>query len=207
MLTFLLIVFLSAQTSDAQPDRWRSLIINQATPDEAIKALGQPEKDSTDRLRIFDVDSKWITEKQKEKAYRKLEFTAEGMKRATLFFADSKLVMIELEPTKEPAASALRSIYGVEFAPRISGLAEAMYPRDFERHEGKLYPKTYPSVYSAVAVTDKVFVGALINNASFGAAMRGSLGVTDTGAMPGKVARIQIISRTLENKDGAEALK
>ena len=208
MLAFLLVFFLSVSIqSEVQPDRWRTLIINEATPDSAIKKLGAPTKDSTDRLRVFDVESKWITEKQKEKVYRRLEFKVEGMKRAVLTFADDKLVMIELEPEKEIQASALRGIYGVEFAPRFSGWAVAASPRDYERHEGKLYPKNYPSVYSAVAVTDQVFVGALVNNASFGAAMRGSLGVPDTSTMPGKVARIQIVSRKLENKDGAEALK
>ena len=129
------------------------------------------------------------------------------MKKAALTFADGKLVMIELEPEKEPQASALRSIYGVEFVPRFSGWAVAVSPQDYERHEGKLYPKTYPSVYSAVAVTDKVFVGALIGNTGMGAALRGSLGVPDSSGMPGKVVRLQIISRTLENKDGADALK
>ncbi len=207
MLAILLALLLSAAQSDVHPDRWRTLVINQATPDDAIKVLGKPEKDTTDRLRIFDVDPKWITEKQKEKVYRRLEFKAEGMKRATLFFADGKLVVLDLEPEKEPLASALRSIYGVEFAPRFSGWAAAANPQDYERREGKLYPKTYPSVYSAVAVTDKVFVGALIGNTGMGAALRGSLGVADSSGMPGKVARIQIISRTLENKDGADALK
>lgn len=208
MFACLLTLLLSfSGQADAQPDRWRTLIINEATPDDAIKALGQPAKDSTERLRIFDLDSKWITEKQKEKVYRRLEFKAEGMKRAALFFDAGKLVMIELEPSKEPAASVLSGIYGVEFAPRFSGWAAAISPQDYERHEGKLYPKTYPSVYSAVAVTDKVFVGALIGNTGMGAALRGSLGVADTSAMPGKVVRIQIISRKLENRDEAGALR
>lgn len=208
MLAILLLGFsLLFNQSDVQADRWRGLVMNEATPDDAIKALGVPSKDSTDQLRIFDVDSKWITKKQKEKIYRRLEFKAEGMKKTALLFADGKLVMIELTPEKEPEASAMANIYGLQFVPRISGVDQAVSPRDYERREGRVYPKTYPSVYSVVGVHPKVFVGALVGNVGFGAALRGAAGIPDGQSFPGKVKRIEIVSRTLENRDGADALK
>jgi hypothetical protein len=45
-----------------------------------------------------------------------------------------------------------------------------------------------------------------VNN-SFGSIMRQGVGARDTGDFPGKAARIQIISRRLENRDGADVLK
>lgn len=197
----------SNSQTDVHADRWRGLIVNEATPDEAIKALGSPKKDSVERLRIFDIDSKWITQKQKEKIYRKLEFKPDGMKSAALFFEDGKLVMIDLAPEKEPPAAAISNIYGLQFVPRISGFDQAAYPRDYERHEGRVYPKNYPTVYSLVGVHEKVFVGAMVGNVGFGAALRDVAGVPDGQSFPGKVVRIQIISRKLENRDGADALK
>ncbi|MGE0131863.1 MAG: hypothetical protein AB7U82_27585 [Blastocatellales bacterium] len=191
----------------AKLDRWRGLVIDEATPEAAIEALGKPSSDKVDRLRVFDVDSKWISKRIEQKIFRRLEFKADGVDKATLSFLDNKLVMIELDPKDKPDASALARIYGIDFLPRISGFQLAVNPRDYERREGRIYPKIYPSVFSIVAVTDRVFVGVLISNAGFGAALRGSAGIPDAGAMPGKVERIQIISRRLENKDGAEALK
>lgn len=169
--------------------------------------MSQRARLATEQLRIFDIDSKWITEKQKQKIYRRLEFKPEGMKKAALFFADGKLIMIELFPAKEPQAAALSNIYGLQFIPRISGIDQVLNPRDYERREGRVYPKTYPSVYSMAAVHEKVFVGAMVGNVGFGAALRGSAGVADSDPFPGKVGRIQIVSRKLENLDGADALK
>lgn len=107
---------------------------------------------------------------------------------------------------EQPAASALSQIYGIQFAPRISGLTEALYPRDFERNQGRIYPKSYPTVYDLVAVTEKAFVSALVANNSVTTILKKSAGVTDTGDFPGKVTLIRIISRSLENRDGADVL-
>lgn len=207
LLLPLLFWFQSIPQTDVQADRWRGLIVNEATPDDAIKALGTPAKDSTDQLRVFDVDAKWITKRQKEKTFRRLEFKPEDMKKAVLFFDAGKLVMIELTPDKEPDAAAMANIYGLQFVPRISGFDQAVSPRDYERREGRVYPKTYPSVYSIVAVHQNVFVGAMVANVGFGAALRGATGIPDGEAFPGKVKRIEIVSRKLENRDGADALK
>ncbi len=46
------------------------------------------------------------------------------------------------------------------------------------------------------------------NVPSFAGALAKSVGVPDDpGTFPGKVAMIQLISRTLENRDGADVLK
>jgi hypothetical protein len=129
------------------------------------------------------------------------------MDSAELSFLDGKLVMIELDLEKEIEAAALARIYGINFSPKVTGFAEALFPKDYERNAGRVYPKTYPSIYQAVAVSPGVFIGAFIANNSVGSLLRQSAGVRDTGEMPGKVVRLQIVSRRLENFDGADALK
>jgi hypothetical protein len=191
-----------AQAQDAQPDRWRELVVDQATPDDAIKTLGKPESDKVDRLRIFDIDSKWISKKQAEKIFRKLRFKGiEGFKYAELSFLEDKLVMIDLVPEKKIDASSLSTIYGIPFEPRFNTLDRA---HKFFHPD----PGNFPSVYDLHGSVKEVFIGAMISNVGLGAALRASTGLPDSDThYPGKVGRIQIVSRTLENKDGADLLK
>lgn len=190
-----------------QPNRWRGLVLNQSTPADAIRAFGTPNSDKTDRIRIFNVPSKWITKKQGDKIFRKLKWEKlEAMDSAELSFLDDKLVLIYLDPKEEPAAVALGNIYGIEFAPLVSGFDEAMSPANYERNQGRVYPKRYPPAYSLIGVAEHSFVGASVNN-GIGSAFKDIGGVNDTKGMPGKVNRIEIVSRTLENRDGADALK
>jgi hypothetical protein len=213
MKTLLIIALLTlplfAQNEDGpKPDRWRGLVIDESTPDDAIKGLGTPKEDKVDRIRIFDVDSKWISKKQSERIFRKLKFEKpEGFDTAELSFLDNKLVFIDLDFAKEIEAASLSRIYGIQFAPQISGLQEGMFPKDYERNEGRVYPKSYPAVYKLVGVTEKVFIGSLVSNSGLGAIMRAGVGARDTGDFPGKSARLQIVSRRLENRDGADVLK
>ena len=193
--------------NNVKPDQWRGFILNQSTPEDALRLLGLPAKDSIERLRIFDVDSKWITSKHKEKVFRQLTYkNTQSMDKVEFSFLDGYLVMIDLDLEQETAASALSRIYGIEFIPKVSGLAESWMPGDYERNQGRIYPKTYPTVYSLGGVSTNSFIGALVNNSSVGKILRDSIGVRDTGDFPGKIARIQIISRVLENKDGSDAL-
>lgn len=206
MLLLCLPVF--AQDDIAKPDRWRGLVIDEATVDDAERILGKPNSDKVDRALVYNVDRKWISKKQEEKIFRRLEYKKlDGFKKVELTFLDSTLALINLEPTKEIEAAAISRIYSIPFYPKVSGFQEAMFPRDYERNEGRVYPKTYPSVYHLIAVTERVFVGVLVGNIGFGAALRSTVGVRDSGDFPGKTNFIQIISRRLENKDGSDLLK
>jgi hypothetical protein len=199
---FLFLVAIPALAQDAKPDRWRDLVIDQATPDDAIKTLGKPESDKVDRLRIFDIDPKWISKKQTEKIFRKLRFkNIEGFKYAELSFLEDKLVMIDLVPEKKIDASSLSTIYGIPFESRFSSLdrASKFFHPD---------PGNFPSVYYLHGPVKEVFIGAMIGNTGLGAVLRASTGLPDSDThYPGKVGQIQIVSRTLENKDGADLLK
>ena len=200
-----------AQDDSPQPNRWHGLTLDQSTPDEAIALLGKPTKDQLSPLRV-DPLSSWITKKRKEKIFRTLEYKnpATGVEKVWLSFLDGKLVSILLD-MKEGTVSpnGLTGIYGLEFRPLIGQADLAFSPRDFERDQGKIYPKTYPTVYHLTAASEKSFLTAMIGNVpSFGGVFAKGLGVPDKpGSFPGKVMFIQLISRTLENKDGADALK
>ena len=94
--------------------------------------------------------------------------------------------------------------------PQIIGSLDIVRsPRDYERNQGKVYPKTYPTVYHMVAVSEHSFVTAMVGNVpSFLGALARSSGIPDKlGSFSGKVDFIALFSRTLENREGADVLK
>jgi hypothetical protein len=184
-------------------------MIDQSTPEDAIRILGKPKKDRLGAISAPPIDS-WLTQKRKERIYRNMEFDKpEGIDRAWLSFKDGKLISIGLDVKNGISPNGLANIYGIKFEPVVSQTDLAFAPRDFERNQGKIYPKTYPTVYNMVGVSDKTLVIAMIGNVpSFGGALAQSMGVPDKpGSFPGRVEMIQIMSRTLENHDGADVLK
>ena len=207
---------LSAQDSP-KPDRWRGLVLDEATPEEAFSILGRAEKDNVDRLRVFYLSSKWITKKHKEKVFRTIRWkenkglnpSVKGIKYVQLSFLNNKLAMIEFEVKEKIDASALENIYQIQFDPRIDGIDEAFNPQNFERMQGRVYPKIYPTVYYLQSATENSFLGVLVDNASMGAVLKNVTGVKDSpgNGFPGKIANFQIVTRRLENRDGEDALK
>jgi hypothetical protein len=198
-----------------KPDTFHKMVAvvsDQSTPEDAIKILGQPKKDKVDRLMVYQL-GRWVSKKQKEKVFRNLEFKLDekqGVQKATASFLDDKLVMLTLDlKSGAVAPNGLSNIYGIQFQPMVGAMDIAFNPRQFEQNQGKIYPKTYPTVYSLVAASEKTFIGAMIGNVpSFMGALGKSMGMPDEpGSFPGKVEFVQIISRTLENRDGADVLK
>jgi len=135
--------------------------------------------------------------------FRKLD----GISEAQLSFINDRLVVVSLKPSKQIDAKAIPNIYGIEFEPRVSGLDEALNPGDYERHKGRVYPKTYPAVYELISMTTHSRVTCLIANNSFGSILKQSAGVRDEGEFPGHVILIQLVSRTLDDRKGADILK
>jgi hypothetical protein len=190
-----------------QPDRWRGLVIDEATPDEAIKLLDKPKKDKTDSLKIFGIQD-WLSTQIKEKKFRLLGYEKpEGLDFVWLGFLNDKLVFIKLEPKKLPATALVRA-YGIEFAPNFNGINVAFNPKNYERNQGKLYPKNYPAIYDLIAVSEKTFLSASVDNGGFGSILKEAMGVPDSPiSFPGKITYLQIVSRKLENLDGVDQLK
>lgn len=208
-LILLLTVSVCAQDSGAQPDRWRGLVLDQSTPADAVRVLGNPSSDRAGKINVFRIHS-WLTKRTKEQVFRTLEFKKpEGIDKARLSFLDNKLVAIDLDVKEGISPAGLSNIYGIEFQPMVGAVDVAFHPRDYERNQGRVYPKTYPTVYSMVAVSERSFIDAMIGNVpSFGGVLAKSMGVPDQpGTFPGRVEFITIVSRTLENKDGSNVLR
>lgn len=212
-LVITLLAFCSAgiaQDSDGpKPDRWRRLVLDESTPEDAMRILGTPANDKLGSVAVFRIKS-WLSKQAGERVFRTLEFKKpEGIDKATLSFLNGKLVAISLDVKKGIAPGALSNIYGVEFQPAVNATDIAFRPRDYERNQGRVYPKTYPTVYSMVAVSERSFIDAMVSNVpSFGGAFAKSMGVPDQpGTFPGKVEQIVLVSRKLENRDGADVLK
>ena len=205
---FLFITPVFAQTDDApQPDRWRGLVIDAASPDDAIAKFGKPKADKITSLPVSGVRV-WLTKEIKNKKFRMLAFKKVGdANSAVLGFLDDKLVFIVFE-TKDLAPSALSAAYGIDFSPNFDGVDVALSPENFERTQGKIYPKNYPATYDLIGVAAKTFICAGVSNAGFSAILKQSIGVADSKlAFPGKVLVVQIVSRTLENRDNINQLK
>jgi hypothetical protein len=205
----MLVVFAAVAQDGPQPDQWRGLKLGVAEPAAAIQALGSPATDKLDRLLIQRV-TKWFESGLRGKKLRKLSFRdVQGFSSVDLYYRDDKLVVIQLQPKERIEPSALPNIYGVTFSPVVSGFEESMAPQDFERHAGSVYPKTYPAQYGLVAVAARSVIVADVFNSGLGSVLRQSAGVRDTagGGFPGKVSRIQLISRDLENRSGSNLLR
>jgi hypothetical protein len=206
LLLFALSFSVFGQTSDkAQPDRWRGLIIDEATPQKAIEILGKPDSDKLDSFRVYKMD-KMLTKQIREKKYQRLEYASvEGFDKVILAFDKEKLVFIELNP-KKLSPNVLEGTYGLKLQPLFGKFEIALHNDNYERDAGELKAKEYPVFYYLFGKSPNAFILAGIQNSSIGSVL-GTSGINDGISFPGKVKQLQIISRTLENKDGANILK
>lgn len=202
-----LMFWLCIPSSAQEPNRWHGLTLDQSTPIDANDLLGQPKSDRASTLLVDPIET-WVSKKRKQKIFRTLEYKnpASGVEKAWLTFLDNRLVSIMLD-IKEGTVSpnALSSIYGTQFRPVFDSLTLALNPKDFQRDRGEIYARYYPVVYHLAGVTERSFVTAMVHNE---VGFSKALGLPDQqGSFPGKVAFVQLISRTMENRDGADALK
>jgi hypothetical protein len=208
LLLFFLVSTVAAQDGP-KPDRWRGLVLNEATSADAIAKLGKPKKDGMGAISADPV-SHWLTEKRKQRIHRNLVFEkVEGVDRVFLSFLEDKLVMITIDLKDKIEPLAVANSYGISLEPVVLAMSEAFArPGEMERNQGKVYPKIFPAVYHLVGVSEKSFITAMVGNSSFGSVLGSSMGVgSQSGKLPGKVEFVTLVSRTLENRDGANALK
>jgi hypothetical protein len=191
----------------AMPDRWREMVLDESTTEQALAKFPNPKADKKDQIFRPLKYNEWFNVKN-NKNFRLLHYeNIEGFKDVKLFFLDNKLVVIQLEPEKL-AASLLPQTYGTDFEVLVSGFDKAVSSKDFEREKGKTYPKRFPTVYEVMHKADKSYIFAGIGNSSFGSILSKSVGLEDDpNSMPGKVLMIQLISRSLENKAATNLLK
>jgi hypothetical protein len=84
----------------AQPDGWRGLVINESTPEDAIRILGQPSSDKRNQSLTLLMIDKWLAGgKYNQKIFGTLTFKKPAvLNEARLSFLEDRLVMIVLEP-------------------------------------------------------------------------------------------------------------
>ncbi len=115
---------LFAQGDDPRPDRWRGMVLNVSSPDNAIRLFGTPSSDK-DRIALdLPRPLSWLSDKHKEKIFRTLTYKKlHDYKQVQLSFLDNKLVLISLEaPNAELEENwidpdDLEVLFGVTFKP------------------------------------------------------------------------------------------
>lgn len=207
LLIPLFILMFAFPAISQQPDRWRGLIIDESTAEKAIAVLGSPGSDKTGP-RLYINNSKWLANNT-AKRLRVLHYeNVEGFNDVKLGFDQNfKLVLIHLEPKKITAQAFLSSYPDLDF--RYG--SEVQSPADFNRPRvNSDRPYKLDVVYLLVSATDKVFVFGQVGNAT-GSVMSDLFGGGRTRqagrSVPGDVGVIQLVSRTLENRDGSELLR
>lgn len=209
MKTLILILVLSFAAFGQSPNQWHGLILDEATPEKAIADLGNPKTDKDGQGYRPLKFNEWFD--VKEKNFRVLHYEnnakIEGFKDVKLTFRGGKLVSILLEPEKL-AANALSRAYNLEFNYLNRNIDEAFNPNNFERNQGKVYPKSYPTVYFLGHKAETSYLFAMVGNSSFGSILGKSMGVGDASeSLPGKVLMIEYISKKLEETKSKDLLK
>ncbi|PYS69951.1 MAG: hypothetical protein DMF73_13850 [Acidobacteria bacterium] len=176
----------SGQTNNSRADGFRGLILNQTTSEEAVRILGQPVTDKTDRLDVAKL-SKWLDPKHKEKIFRQLSFKNVGdFSQIHLSFLENKLMMIELEFKKILFPARLNDLFGLEFAVIGAQGSPSDLPNEPGKYPVRFIPVFYPFNYNLIGISDKTFIWVDCS--------------TGDARTPGKIDRSRQVSRVLEKK-------
>src|SRR6266404_6227667 len=172
----------------AQADRWHGLVLDQSTPDDAIKTFGQPKKDGPGYVYSSPIQN-WLSRQYQYrggKVFRNLEYDkpTDSTKKLILHFLNDKLVGINVyfsDKQGVPTKESLPIIYGIPFEPVI-GERPFFQPGSDSTHHWA-YPECgIGCLYGIVAVTEKSFViGGMLGN---------------------RLLSVTLLSRTLQSKDG-----
>lgn len=129
VLIFTFCVSMLAQEQDKpMPDRWRGLIIDTSTVDDAIKTLGPPASDKVEGFKPYPLEKRIST---KGRTFRHLKFKEiKGLDSARLVFMDNKLVGIILDLKEKIPATAVQNNYGIEFEPKFGAFAVSSDPKN-----------------------------------------------------------------------------
>jgi hypothetical protein len=122
----LVLLFSAFATFGQEPDRWHGLVLDEATPEQAIAKLGKPQSEkSSDKM--MNYRNKSLREM---KSLRILHWEKiEGFEDIKLYFADGTLAIIQLEKPKNkiPADVFIKAYGAVEFQMSRNSNYEAFY--------------------------------------------------------------------------------
>lgn len=205
LLSILMVLLLPPIASAQQPNQWKGLVLDAATQIEAISKLGDPER--RDEYQKLHTPIDLLLDRHPR--FEKLIFKkGEGFDRAELYFYEGHLKAILIDLHEEIKAGSLSTAYGLEFQPKASVIERRADGRPYQKHEGKVYPSRFPPRYELVAENEKSWVAAYVNNSGFRSMMRDLGGLADDSmAYPGKVRAIWLISKSIRDRAGIEALK
>ena len=202
-LTIALSLIVNAQ--QAQPDKWKGLILDESTPEDAIQLIGQPKESKPQKIRIQKIGD-WLGKGIKEELPHLRWERVLGMKSVDAYFLDGKLIALELMPKVEVRAAALESIYGVEFKHLISNAGRiAAGPGAYQRDRGDTFSNKDELLYHVGAKAERSFLVAWCE-VGFGEGLKKAYGAGTDDTRPGKVRILQMYSRRVENRDGVDAL-
>jgi hypothetical protein len=177
---------------------WQGLTLDQSTPEDAIRALGQPISDKTDRLYIHNIDN-WVTPKHKQKLFRILIYKNKGeVRRAELAFLEGKLIRVFLKfEGKEFPAKELSSKIGLDFVMVEKEVPSDSTPEVYEGQKESLVPKVYPVVYHLVSVTPTSLISAYVQSGTPKMMLKEAFRMKTKEVFPGSIVHIEMISRGL----------
>ncbi len=188
-LTFLIAIMLGHAVLGQSLDRWRGLVLNESTPEQAIEIIGKPKSDKpNDHWHLMR--NQWFV-KDIGKKLRTLDYdNVEGFKDVRLKFdSNSKLVSVHLEPKQMSASAFTASYSNVEFRDdsEVRTLADFKRPRD---SRPRPEPSYWGATFELIAATEKTVLIA-----------------GGYGGSSGHITIVEFISRSLEDKAGSELLK
>lgn len=187
------------------PERWRNLVIDQSTPDDAIRTFGRPVSDQFEDFKPYPLN-KWVN--TTGKSFRQLRYkNSPGLGSVRLVFTANLLVAIMLDPEKRTPASAIVNNYGIEFEPKLNGIDAASVSSQTEQRAGQLEPRSYPPTYFLLGTTGKVWIVFGIDNTSDASLAGSSSNPAGARVFPGKAMSMLILSRSLDNRAGSGVLK
>ena len=199
---------MAQEQDDFQTDRWRGLILNESSPEDAIRILGQPK---TDEVRPFfntPVDN-WLTQRRTEKIFRALIFKkVKGVDQVSLAFLEGKLVMIALKLKRLIVPDALPDVYAISFIPVTKASQLAPRPQDFTGKQEKRVRRTfYPDVYNLIGVSERSLIIGMVSVPRIVTGGPDAEDFDNHKHWPGNVGFILLISRTLEKADSTGGQK
>src|SRR6266480_1101798 len=184
------------QTNSYKPNGWHDLVLDQSTSEEAVRVLGQPVNDKTDRLYIHNVDQ-WVTPTHKERIFRVLTYKRIGeVNKAELDFLDNKLVRIFLEyDEKKFSAKDFGARIGLDFVMVEGEVRSDSTPSMYEGQKEALVPKVYPTAYYMVCVSPQSLVSAYVLSGRGKAVFKEAFRVKTKEPFPGSLIHVEMISR------------
>jgi hypothetical protein len=187
MTAFLIVPVVCGQgAAGPHPNGFGALVLNKTSAEDAIRVLGQPASDKTDKLDASKL-AKWLDPKHKEKIFRQLAFKNVGdFSRIQLSFMENSLVMIELEFKRNVAPEHLDKIFSLQFNVIGAASGPSDLPNEVGRYPARFIPEYYPFTYNLIGISEDVFILADIS--------------TGDAARPGRIDRTRQISRVLQKK-------